>query len=82
MLALKSCAHSVLQMMACMFITYKLLGRLFGSIGPVGRLPFEPPPFLQKVTHRGLTGADPRDCSAVRCALPAGSSHAVVLSSL
>ncbi|KAL4443728.1 hypothetical protein ABPG75_011465 [Micractinium tetrahymenae] len=52
-------------MMACMFVTYKLLGRLFGSIGPVGRLPFEPPPFLQKVTHRGLSGADPRDCSAV-----------------
>lgn len=55
-----------LQMMACMFVTYKLLGRLFGSVGPVGRLPFEPPPFLQKVTHRGLSGADPRECSAVR----------------
>lgn len=55
-----------LQMMFCMFATYKIMMRLFSTLGPVGRLPFEPPPFLQKVTHRGLESADARDCSAVR----------------
>lgn len=48
-----------------MLVTFKLMNRLFGEVGPAARLPFEPPPFLQRVTHRGLTGADPRDCSAV-----------------
>jgi hypothetical protein len=52
-------------MMFCMFVTYKLMMRLFSGMGPVGRLPFEPPPFLQKVTRRGLEDGDARDCSAV-----------------
>ena len=51
--------------MACMFATYKGLTRTFGGLGPVVALPFEPPAFLQKITHRGLTGADPREGSAV-----------------
>jgi hypothetical protein len=59
-----------LQMMFCMFATYKIMMRLFSGMGPVGRLPFEPLPFMQKVTHRGLEGAEARDCSAVR---PAGA---------
>lgn len=55
------------QLMVCVLVTYKVMTRLFSQIGPVGRLPFEPPPFLQKVTHRGLdASADARDCSAVR----------------
>ncbi|KAL4858444.1 Calcium load-activated calcium channel [Chlorella vulgaris] len=53
-------------LMVCVLVTYKVMTRLFSQIGPVGRLPFEPPPFLQKVTHRGLdASADARDCSAV-----------------
>ncbi|PSC72904.1 Transmembrane and coiled-coil domain-containing 1 [Micractinium conductrix] len=51
--------------MACMFATYKGLTRTFGGLGPVVALPFEPPAFLQKITHRGLTGADPREGSAL-----------------
>lgn len=29
----------------------------------VGKLPFEPWPFLLNVSHRGLLGSDPTDCA-------------------
>lgn len=31
----------------------------------IAKLPFSPPAFMQKITHRGLLGTDPTDCSAV-----------------
>lgn len=36
-------------MMVHMFVTYRVMTRVFGGMGPACRLPFEPPPFLQKV---------------------------------
>ena len=61
-------------MMACMFATYKIMMRLFSDLGPAAQLPFEPPAFLQKLTHRGLTGADARECSAVRACAAGGAA--------
>ncbi|KAI7845023.1 hypothetical protein COHA_001389 [Chlorella ohadii] len=54
-----------LIMMVHMFVTYRVMTRVFGGMGPACRLPFEPPPFLQKVTHRGLEGADVREGSVL-----------------
>ncbi|EFN58022.1 hypothetical protein CHLNCDRAFT_30102 [Chlorella variabilis] len=71
-----------LVMMFCMFATYKIMMRLFSTLGPVGRLPFEPPPFLQKVTHRGLESADARDCSAVFIFVLCQSSVRMVIGKL
>lgn len=45
-------------------LSFRLVSQLFGD-APAATLPFHPPPFLQKLTHRGLTDADPRQCSAV-----------------
>ena len=53
-----------LQAMVAMLITFRVVSKLFSGV-PVARLPFHPPPFLQKVTHRGLVGAEPLECSAV-----------------
>lgn len=33
----------------------------------VAKLPFVPFSLLQKITHRGLPGDDPTDCSVVSC---------------
>lgn len=35
-------------MMVHMFVTYRVMSRVFTGMGPACRLPFEPPPFLQK----------------------------------
>lgn len=50
--------------MAAMIISLRIVPRIFGE-NPVARLPFEPPNFMLKATHRGIQGADPRDCSAL-----------------
>ncbi|KAK2078650.1 hypothetical protein QBZ16_003490 [Prototheca wickerhamii] len=47
-----------------MMLSFRMVSKIFGSV-PVARLPFEPPPFLQKLTHRGISGADPRECSSL-----------------
>lgn len=31
----------------------------------IAKLPFSPPGFLQRISHRGLMGNDPTDCSAI-----------------
>jgi hypothetical protein len=58
-------------------LTYKLdvsltgifmcLTRYDGHI--VAKLPFHPHPFFQKMSHRGIAGNDPTDCSMVRILL-------------
>ena len=52
------------QAMIALVLTWRFIPKLFGGI-VVLRLPFEPPGFFQKATHRGLEGADVRDASAV-----------------
>ncbi|KAL6766574.1 hypothetical protein ACKKBG_A36585 [Auxenochlorella protothecoides x Auxenochlorella symbiontica] len=49
---------------AVVMLSFRLVSQLFGD-APAATLPFHPPPFLQKLTHRGLTDADPRQCSAM-----------------
>ena len=44
------------QMMAYMFVAFRAMSRLFGDMGPACHLPFEPPPFLQKVARAGSPG--------------------------
>lgn len=53
-----------MQTMIAMIISLRIVPRIFGN-EPVARLPFHPPGFMQKATHRGLEGSDPRDCSAL-----------------
>lgn len=54
----------------CLFILYQSLARIYGG-RVVAKLPFEPHPFLARITHRGLSGDDITDCSMVsgRCDL-------------
>lgn len=52
------------QTLVVMMLSFRMVSKIFGNV-PVARLPFEPPPFLQKLTHRGISGADPRECSSV-----------------
>ena len=54
--------------MISMILSWRIIPRLFGDVAVV-RLPFEPPALLQKATHRGLVGADPREGSAVSVVL-------------
>lgn len=42
----------------------RMAPKIFGNVA-VAQLPFEPPGFLQKLTHRGLSEGDPRECSSV-----------------
>lgn len=53
------------QAMVILLLGFKFLNKWWGG-QVVGRLPFHPLPFFQKVTHRGLEGANATDCSAVR----------------
>lgn len=55
----------LVQMTVAMLASIRLIPSIFGNI-PVGRLPFEPPSIVQKLTQRGLENAEPRECSAVR----------------
>lgn len=48
----------------CLFILYQSLARIYGG-RVVAKLPFEPHPFLARITHRGLSGGDMTDCSMV-----------------
>ncbi|GAB4820699.1 hypothetical protein N2152v2_007745 [Parachlorella kessleri] len=48
--------------MVIVFAGFKLLNQWFGG-QVAARLPFEPPAFLQKLTHRGLEGSKVTDCS-------------------
>eukprot|EP01018_Ginkgo_biloba_P018117 Gb_33770 [translate_table: standard] len=47
-----------------LIIVFGLLNSLFEG-KPVAKLPFTPLPFIQKMSHRGLSGDDPTDCSMV-----------------
>ncbi|EFJ31638.1 hypothetical protein SELMODRAFT_74617 [Selaginella moellendorffii] len=47
-----------------LLVVFGLLSSLFEG-KPVAKLPFAPSPFIQKMTHRGLPGDDPTDCSMV-----------------
>ena len=55
---------SLSQVMASLFLAWRILPGLYGGVVVV-RLPFQPPGFFLKATHRGLEGADPREGSAV-----------------
>ncbi|KAG6528033.1 hypothetical protein ZIOFF_010170 [Zingiber officinale] len=49
---------------AVLFIAFGLLNSLFeGRV--VAKLPFRPVPLVLKMSHRGLSGTDPTDCSMV-----------------
>lgn len=48
--------------MGTMFAAYKILAYCYGG-KVVAKLPFEPWPFFQKITHRGLPGTDPTDAA-------------------
>ncbi|XP_062212236.1 uncharacterized protein LOC133913186 [Phragmites australis] len=49
---------------AVLFVVFGLLNSLFeGRV--VAKLPFAPVPLVQRMSHRGLTGNDPTDCSMV-----------------
>jgi hypothetical protein len=50
--------------MASLFLAWRFLPRMYGGVVVV-RLPFHPPNFMLKATHRGLEGADPREGSAL-----------------
>lgn len=45
-------------------IVFGLLNSLFEGKS-VAKLPFAPIPFIQKMSHRGLSGDDPTDCAMV-----------------
>ncbi|XP_010271298.1 PREDICTED: calcium load-activated calcium channel-like [Nelumbo nucifera] len=45
-----------------LFVVFGLLNSLFEG-KPVAKLPFSPAGFVQKMSHRGLPGNDPTDCS-------------------
>ncbi|XP_077230369.1 uncharacterized protein LOC143863548 [Tasmannia lanceolata] len=45
-----------------LFVVFGLLNSLFEG-KPVAKLPFSPVGFVQKMSHRGLSGDDPTDCS-------------------
>ncbi|ERN11134.1 hypothetical protein AMTRI_Chr04g180920 [Amborella trichopoda] len=47
-----------------LIIVFGLLNSLFEG-KPVAKLPFSPSGFVQKMSHRGLPGDDPTDCSMV-----------------
>ncbi|KAH7616581.1 putative 40S ribosomal protein S18 [Nannochloris sp. 'desiccata'] len=50
--------------MASLFLAWRFLPRMYSGVVVV-RLPFLPPNFMLKTTHRGLEGADPREGSAL-----------------
>jgi hypothetical protein len=50
--------------MFVMIPAFMLMGRVFGQHVVLGRLPFEPPGWMQGVTHRGLEGDDVREFGA------------------
>ncbi|GMH40394.1 hypothetical protein BSKO_08298 [Bryopsis sp. KO-2023] len=45
-----------------LIVFFNLLTQLFDGI-PVAKLPFEPPQFIRRVSHRNLQGDDFSDCS-------------------
>ncbi|XP_052172011.1 uncharacterized protein LOC127787955 [Diospyros lotus] len=45
-----------------LFVVFGLLNSLFEG-KPVAKLPFVPARLIQKMSHRGLSGDDPTDCS-------------------
>nr|CAD1832873.1 unnamed protein product [Ananas comosus var. bracteatus] len=47
---------------AVLFVVFGLLNSLFEGRA-VAKLPFAPVPLVLKMSHRGLPGADPTDCS-------------------
>lgn len=47
-----------------LIIVFGLLNSLFEGKA-VAKLPFAPIPFIQKMSHRGLSGDDPTDCAMV-----------------
>ncbi|KAJ1293851.1 hypothetical protein BS78_01G100800 [Paspalum vaginatum] len=49
---------------AVLFIVFGLLNSLFEGRA-VAKLPFAPVPLVQRMSHRGLPGTDPTDCSMV-----------------
>ncbi|WIA29205.1 hypothetical protein OEZ86_011716 [Tetradesmus obliquus] len=50
--------------MVTMAVVYKFVISKWDGVA-MGRLPFSPPALLQNITHRGLTGSDATDCSAM-----------------
>lgn len=51
-------------MSAALFLLFSLVSRVWNG-HTLAKLPFSPPGFLQAISHRGLKGNDPTDCSAV-----------------
>lgn len=49
---------------AVLFVVFGLLNSLFEGRA-VAKLPFAPVPLVQRMSHRGLPGTDPTDCSMV-----------------
>ncbi|CAN6281611.1 unnamed protein product [Urochloa humidicola] len=49
---------------AVLFVVFSLLNSLFEGRA-VAKLPFAPVPLVQRMSHRGLPGNDPTDCSMV-----------------
>ncbi|GJN23496.1 hypothetical protein PR202_gb11147 [Eleusine coracana subsp. coracana] len=49
---------------AVLFVVFGLLNSLFEGRA-VAKLPFAPVPLVQRMSHRGLPGNDPTDCSMV-----------------
>jgi len=49
---------------AVLFVVFGLLNSLFEGRA-VAKLPFSPVPLVQRMSHRGLPGNDPTDCSMV-----------------
>ncbi|KAK8444289.1 hypothetical protein SEVIR_9G111400v4 [Setaria viridis] len=49
---------------AVLFVVFGLLNSLFEG-RTVAKLPFAPVPLVQRMSHRGLPGNDPTDCSMV-----------------
>ncbi len=69
---------SLPQGMVFMILGWRLVPKYFGGIA-VALLPFEPPAFFQKATHRGLTDAGPREASAIFIFMLAQASLRAVL---
>ena len=53
---------STVVMTVTLSLMYGVLSASYEGI-PVARLPFDPPGFVQGISHRGLVGEDMRDCS-------------------
>ena len=53
---------STVVMTVTLSLMYGVLSASYDGM-PVARLPFDPPGFVQGISHRGLVGEDMRDCS-------------------